>query len=266
MTDEPLLHTPTSSDKDGKARYDHRASPGYVRKKPVPNLMAQIEERTSASSQGSEDLTSPSSGSGSDASDRSSTSQPVQTSWLDGGPTSPDGEMSTGSPLLPTPTRESERTWPEDKPPTLGQWMTRHLASSSAATPASRSATPAAGAAPTTPATSGPSSPVLLASFDPDTPCWRTFQATLASELPTYSQTLPRSGMTRHGRLFALPMWERRTAGNGGSALLPTAKTPTGGSEAREAREARGSGGEDLEARLRSLGEPTPPPSNDGSE
>jgi hypothetical protein len=38
-------HTPTASDADGKPRWDHRASPGYVRKKPVPNLMAQIQER-----------------------------------------------------------------------------------------------------------------------------------------------------------------------------------------------------------------------------
>jgi hypothetical protein len=38
-------HTPVASDADGKPRWDHRASPGYVRKKPVPNLMAQVQER-----------------------------------------------------------------------------------------------------------------------------------------------------------------------------------------------------------------------------
>jgi hypothetical protein len=38
-------HTPVASDADGKPRWDHRASPGHVRKKPVPNLMAQIMER-----------------------------------------------------------------------------------------------------------------------------------------------------------------------------------------------------------------------------
>lgn len=37
-----LLHSPTASDSDGKPRYDHRASPGYVRAKPVPNLAAQV--------------------------------------------------------------------------------------------------------------------------------------------------------------------------------------------------------------------------------
>lgn len=48
--------------------------------------------------------------------------------------------------------------------------------------------------------------------------------------------------------------------------LLPTPKTPTGGSEKRAGRKARGSGGEDLEARLSSLGDPTNQRSEDGSE
>ena len=37
------LHTPTASE-DGQPKYDHRASPGYTRAKPVPNLAAQIAE------------------------------------------------------------------------------------------------------------------------------------------------------------------------------------------------------------------------------
>jgi hypothetical protein len=48
--------------------------------------------------------------------------------------------------------------------------------------------------------------------------------------------------------------------------LLPTPKTPTGGSEKRAGRQARGSGGEDLEARLRSIGDHTEPPSEGGNE
>jgi hypothetical protein len=36
------LHTPTAT--DGSPRYDHRASPGYTRAIPVPNLDAQIAE------------------------------------------------------------------------------------------------------------------------------------------------------------------------------------------------------------------------------
>jgi hypothetical protein len=37
-----LLHTPTTG--DTAPNYDHRASPGYTREKPVPNLAAQIED------------------------------------------------------------------------------------------------------------------------------------------------------------------------------------------------------------------------------
>lgn len=47
------------------------------------------------------------------------------------------------------------------------------------------------------------------------------------------------------------------------TVLLPTPKTPTGGSEKRVGRQKRGSGGEDLEARLASLGELTNPPSEE---
>lgn len=130
--------------------------------------------------------------------------------------------------LLPTP----KATNNENRPGTdrhgvmfslnLGQTVQRHLTSSSAAIPVSPSAPQ--DAAPATPIrdTSGPSSPVLLASFDPDTRCWRTFQATLASELPRFSQTLPRSGMTRRGRLYELRTSALPTVGNGGSALLGT--------------------------------------------
>lgn len=104
------------------------------------------------------------------------------------------------------------------------------LTSSSADTPANPSPTPASAAGPTIRDTSGPSSPVLLASFDPDTRCWRTFQATLASELPRFSQTLPRSGMTRHGRLYELRTSALRTDVSVGSALLhsPTASDKDG--------------------------------------
>ena len=42
ITPRELLHTPTTG--DTVPNYDHRASPGYVRAKPVPNLHAQIDE------------------------------------------------------------------------------------------------------------------------------------------------------------------------------------------------------------------------------
>jgi hypothetical protein len=45
VTESLSWHTPTASDKDGRPRWDHRASPGSVRKVPVPNLMAQVIER-----------------------------------------------------------------------------------------------------------------------------------------------------------------------------------------------------------------------------
>jgi hypothetical protein len=37
-----MLHTPTTGDTNPS--YDHRASPGYTRAKPVPNLAAQVED------------------------------------------------------------------------------------------------------------------------------------------------------------------------------------------------------------------------------
>jgi hypothetical protein len=233
-----------------------------------------VREPTSASSQGSGDLTSPSKPTGSDASDRSNTSQLALPFSSDTGPESHDGETSTSSPLLPT---ASSRDWkdspgmaregvnpdgsrrsrtdqlaraipvlptptaqpfgtmssgyrdkdhPGVKKASLEHMMRHGLISSSAAIPASPSPTQASAAAPRTRATSGPSSPVLLASFDPEASCWRTFQATLASELPKFSQTLPRSGMTRSGRLYALPTLALPTDGSGGSASL-NVPTPT---------------------------------------
>lgn len=159
-------------------------------------------------------------------SDRSSTSQPALPFSSDTGPESPDGEMSTGSPLLPTPSAAKHSPQRrEDFTPNL-TFRVQALTSSSAATPASPSPTPASAQAPTIRVTSGPSSPVLLASFDPEASCWRTFQATLASELPRFSQTLPRSGMTRDGRLYALQMSALPTVESDGSASL-NVPTPT---------------------------------------
>jgi hypothetical protein len=204
-----------------------------------------VREPTSASSQGSGGSTSPSNPTGSDASDRSNTSQLALPFSSDTGPESHGGEMSTSSPLLATP--QAHDAAPGD-PRRVGRFGTKHggrnlnddmaLISSSAATPASPSPTPVSAAAPTTRATSGPSSPVLLASFDHDTRCWRTFQATLASELPKFSETLPRSGMTRSGRLYALPTLALPTDASGGSAS-PSLRTPTA-----SLYEKGGSGGE----------------------
>ena len=81
------------------------------------------------------------------------------------------------------------------------------LTSSAAASPASRPPPPDADAAPPMPAGYGLSSPVSLASWDPATSSWRTFQGSLLStedeRFPRSWERWPTSGTTRHG--VALP-------------------------------------------------------------
>jgi hypothetical protein len=67
----------------------------------------------------------------------------------------------------------------------------------------------------------GESSPVLLAKFDPATSSWRTSQLCLDGELSEFSETWPRSGMTRSGTAYRLPPLVPLTAGTE-SGLLPT--------------------------------------------
>lgn len=106
------------------------------------------------------------------------------------------------------------------------------LTSSAEASPASPHPTPASGREPTTNGGSGPSSPVWLASYDPDTSSWRTSQVSLLStedeRFPRSSETWPRWGTTRRGEAFALPTPERPTAGSGSSSSLniPTPTAP----------------------------------------
>lgn len=59
------------------------------------------------------------------------------------------------------------------------------------------------------------------AKFDPDSSLWRIAQCSLLEGEPESLQTLPRSGMTRGGLLWELPMSERRTNATD-SGLLPT--------------------------------------------
>lgn len=63
---------------------------------------------------------------------------------------------------------------------------------------------------------------------------WVTNQSDLLSDLgwAPFSGTLPRSGMTRAGVLYELPMWAPRTGGTGSSSspLLPTPVASTYGS------------------------------------
>jgi hypothetical protein len=50
-----------------------------------------------------------------------------------------------------------------------------------------------------------------LAKYDPDTSLWRTAQCSLLEDLNESLATLPRSGMTRNGLLWELPMLEQTT-------------------------------------------------------
>jgi hypothetical protein len=52
-----------------------------------------------------------------------------------------------------------------------------------------------------------------LAKYDPNTSLWRTAQCSLLEDLNESLVTLPRSGMTRDGLLWELPMLEQTTKG-----------------------------------------------------
>jgi hypothetical protein len=60
-----------------------------------------------------------------------------------------------------------------------------------------------------------------LAKFDPDTSLWRTAQCSLLEDLNESLAILPRSGMTRNGLLWELPMLEQ-TISETGFGLWPT--------------------------------------------
>jgi hypothetical protein len=60
---------------------------------------------------------------------------------------------------------------------------------------------------------SGLKSPVPFLWYDPDSSCWRTYQASLLGGWDPFLGAFPRSGMMRSGRLFPLPKSARVTAG-----------------------------------------------------
>ena len=60
-----------------------------------------------------------------------------------------------------------------------------------------------------------------LAKYDPDTSSWKTAQCSFIEDSTECLATLPRSGMTRDGRLWELPMLERLTNAIG-SGFWPT--------------------------------------------
>ncbi len=73
-----------------------------------------------------------------------------------------------------------------------------------------------------TPDICGRMSPTPFATYDPDTSCWRTCEATLFSDSPPYSATFPAWGMTRSGDAYERQMSERPTVASDCSSLLGT--------------------------------------------
>ena len=67
-----------------------------------------------------------------------------------------------------------------------------------------------------------------LAKYDHGSSSWRTAQCSLLSEEPELLESLPRSGMTRDGRLWEQPMLVRRISATG-SGLWRTPDTGAGG-------------------------------------
>jgi hypothetical protein len=75
--------------------------------------------------------------------------------------------------------------------------------------------------------------PVWLASYDPATSSWRTSQHCLVEGLTVFSETWPRSGMTRNGTAYQLPTLAPLTDAIGsGLWATPTAQPANGEPEA----------------------------------
>lgn len=93
-----------------------------------------------------------------------------------------------------------------------------------AAFPAKTSAQPVkAQASKASEAGSGPTWHASLARFDPDSCTWKTAQCSLLAGSGECSPTWPRSGMTRDGKCWELPMSARRTSATG-SGFWPTVR------------------------------------------
>lgn len=82
---------------------------------------------------------------------------------------------------------------------------------------------------------SGESTAGSLASYDPVSCSWRTSGLFEAEDSPLYSETLPRSGMTRSGTLYLLPPLVRLTSviASGSSLSIPTPTARLGDSTGR---------------------------------
>jgi hypothetical protein len=121
----------------------------------------------------------------------------------------PECEPSSSLKSTPSASTSSSSTGPKSpSTETFGPFtLPLDLPTSSAAgSPAKTSASP--GQEPALLANArayGRSTPALLAKYDPDSSSWKTSQHCLLEGLATYSETWPRSGMTRNGTAYHLP-------------------------------------------------------------
>ena len=104
-----------------------------------------------------------------------------------------------------------------------------------------------------------------IATWNPEHDLWETNQEDIFGHSDVYSETLPKSGMTRNGQLYELPTLVPRTTEPGYSSprLLPTPRTTDSHGPGRH-----GTGGQDLRTVVAETltGAPTPKPSNDGND
>ena len=103
---------------------------------------------------------------------------------------------------------------------------------------------------------SGLNTPGSLASYDLDTRSWRTSERSLFEDLTPFWDRLPKSGMMRNGKIYALPMSERPIDASE-SGLLPTPKATVSGPDFARANRG-GSGGDDLVTAIARQMWPTP--------
>ncbi len=128
----------------------------------------------------------------------------------------------------------SEHSSVKGTPKAIRDWLMSCLPAS----PASPSVSPESKPENQTPETSGPKRLSASASYDPDSHSWRTYQASLLTNiLEPFSETWPRAGMIAAGRLFRRLRWERRI-NEIGSGFWPTVQA----SEVRQGLQIRRSG------------------------
>lgn len=97
-----------------------------------------------------------------------------------------------------------------------------------------------------TPAINGRKREIALASYDRDSRCWRTSQASLLNPISEpFSGSWPKSGTMRDGKIYRRPRWEPSISGTGcGFWPTPTASNGTGPCK-------HGDGGADLQTAVK---------------